>query len=229
MQKPSHIVSFACTALTAAAFVAVTGDVFAQTNRAPAPRQAAPNWYIGGGIGNSKIKQFNDTFLNVPAPSTGGGLYEIDRTSPSYKVFGGMMLHPNIGMELGYMSLGTFGARRDATAPAGTLSARVQTGGLYFDVVGWAPLAERFALFAKIGYLASTTKITGNSTITGVVAPTTKRSEMNLKYGLGAQFNYNREVAFRAEWERVTNVGNKNHYGFETNVEAITASMLYRF
>jgi OmpA-OmpF porin, OOP family len=229
MKQPSYLVSFTGAAITAAALVAVTSNAFAQSNRAPAPREAAPNWYIGGGFGNSKIKDFDNTFLNAPPPSANAGLYEVDKTSPSFKVFGGTKLHPNLGVEFGYMSLGTFGARRDALSPDTTLSARIRTGGLYFDVVGWAPLAERFALFAKVGYLASYTQIAGNSTNATIVAPTTKRRELNLKYGLGAQFDYNRAIAFRAEWERVTNLGNKNDYGFETNAEAITASVLYRF
>lgn len=229
MKKSTHLVSITRAVMTTAALVAMTGEAFAQANRVPAPRQATPNWYIGGGIGNSKIKEFDNTFLTAPAPSASGGLYHVDRTSPSFKAFVGTKLHPNLGVELGYMNLGSFGARRDATAPNGTLSARIRTGGLYFDVVGWAPLAERFALFAKVGYLASDTKIAGNSTIAGVDAPTTKRRETNFKYGLGAQFDYNREIAFRAEWERVTNLGNKNDYGFETNAETITASAIYRF
>jgi OmpA-OmpF porin, OOP family len=229
MKTRSYLASFARAALSTAALVAVTSDAFAQTNRVPAPSQAAPNWYIGGGVGNAKIKDFKSSFLTPPPPSTSGGLYDVDRSSPSYKAFVGTQLHRNFGLELGYMGIGSFGARRDTAGPAGTLAARIQTSGLYFDAIGWAPIADRFALFAKIGILASDTRIAGSSTVAGLVAPNTKRREVNLKYGLGAQFNYNREIAFRAEWERINNLGNKNDYGLETNAEVITASVLYRF
>ena len=211
--------------------VAVASIASAQTRRpTPAPVQAEPSWYIGVGGGTSRMaKEFDSGFLATPG-FTDTGIDQSVRTGTPFKLFAGTKFSQNLGVELGYINLGSFSAQRAYTAPAtGRVDARARISGLTFDLVGWAPVAESFALFAKLGYFASNTQIDGHSTVTGVLAPQTKRRETNLHYGLGAQYNYTRALAFRAEWEMFKNVGNKNDYGFEANLQSITASALYRF
>lgn len=213
--------------LAAALALGAAADAAAQQRRAAVAAQAEPAWYVGvsGGVASVKINSADYNQLSGATSSA----FNPDTTHPMARVFGGFKLHKNWSLELGYGSFGSFGARREFSSPAGALDTQVKVSGFTFHVVGWLPVSESLSAFAKIGYLAATIKTDADVTVAGYSAPDLKRKEINLSYGLGLQYDLSRNWALRAEWEQMKNVGNKNDYGFESNLTVTSGSALYRF
>jgi len=110
-----------------------------------------------------------------------GGL-ATDRSSTGGKLYGGYGFMPNLGVEAGYADLGK------ASSPAGD----VKGSGVYVDLVGTVPIAEGFSAIGRVG------AFNGKSSVTGGASETST----NPKYGLGVQYDFNKQTGIRGEWER---------------------------
>jgi OOP family OmpA-OmpF porin len=111
-----------------------------------------------------------------------GGL-PTDRSSGAGKVWGGWQFSPNFAAELGYTDLGK------TSSPA----ADAKTKGFFIDGVGMWPFTDQLSGLARIGaYWAKTDLST-----TGDSDRSTK-----LKYGVGLQWDFNKQVGARLEYER---------------------------
>jgi OOP family OmpA-OmpF porin len=110
-----------------------------------------------------------------------GGL-STDRSSTGGKLYGGYSFTPNIAAELGYADVGK------ASSAAGS----VKGHGLYADLVGTVPLGNNFSALGRVGVFNGKTSVTGG----------TSDSSTNAKYGLGVQYDFNKQAGIRGEWER---------------------------
>ncbi|MEY4749214.1 MAG: hypothetical protein RIQ60_1428 [Pseudomonadota bacterium] len=97
------------------------------------------------------------------------------------KLYGGYQLLPSVAVEAGIARLGHI----DNTS--GTLHSRAT----YVDAVGALPLYGSWSLLGRAG-LAHVGLDTSNGNDSG----------NGLKLGLGAQYDFKRQVALRGEWER---------------------------
>lgn len=141
---------------------------------------AAENkFYLGASVGENTIEEDN-VFA--------GDDFEDEDTG--FKAFGGYQFHPNFAVEGNYT---VFGDTEDRVAGVKT-EVEFDTFGL--SLVGIAPIAERFDLFAKLGiaFWDAEVKAFGLSD---------DDDGTDLSYGLGARFNFNEQVSVRAEYEGI--------------------------
>ena len=110
-----------------------------------------------------------------------GGL-STDRKDTSYKLYGGYGFTPNLGVELGYANFGKF------TSSAGS----VKADGVYLDGVGTLPLGAGFSALGRVGVF--------NGKLDSSLAGSDRGT--NFKVGAGLQYDFDKNTALRAEWER---------------------------
>lgn len=99
----------------------------------------------------------------------------------SYGIFGGYKFNDNVAAELNVRHLTKIG------------SVDVSQAGL--AVLGIVPVSKEFSVFARLGYNnLSASASAGNTTVTS--------STSGALYGVGVNFQVNKEVGIRAEYQR---------------------------
>lgn len=189
--------------------------------------------YIGANVGRTKADFSNDSINNT---LTGQGLTVNSRTEDNretgYKIFGGYQFHPNFAVEGGYFDLGKFSYSFNATragppATTGTFTGNTRVRGLNLDLVGIAPVTDRFSVFGRVGAAYAQTRADFAST--GAVAPqtfSTSSNKTNLKVGLGLQYAITEALSLRAELERYRVNDPVRNRG---NVDMASVGLVYRF
>jgi len=112
-----------------------------------------------------------------------------------FKILGGYRFHPNIAAEVGY---GMLFDKSD-----------VEVTALEFVAVGMFPIANQFSIIGKLG-LANVE----------VDSPGGSEDKTELTWGIGVQFDVNRQVAVRALWQR---------YETEDAVDFLAIGVTYKF
>jgi OOP family OmpA-OmpF porin len=140
----------------------------------------------------------NTWSLNSKAPGQ-------DNLSMGFRIAGGYHFTRNWGAELGYAQSGN-----------GTIN------GLDYHVestqlaaVGTYPLNDQFDLFAKLGVAAN--KLAGNTT----------GSKNDLLYGVGGQYNFNKQVGVRLQYEDIGKVSDTP--GYDSKASNIALGLAYNF
>jgi len=148
---------------------------------------ASAQWYVGGGVGSSKIRGADGTV----APLTLSGA---DSNKGSAKIYGGYQITPSWGVEAQYSDLGNrdFSIRNAAglTLATGTL----KTSQFSIAGTGTLPLAANFSLIGKLGVSRNHGKVSAP----GVSDSGSKTSPM---IGVGAVYNFTPKLAVRLEYE----------------------------
>lgn len=163
-----------------------------------ASQASAQGFYIGGSVGKSDFDDNNTTGLITSGT--------VDGKDTGFKIFGGYQFNQNFGVELAYVDLGQasysgfFGA---VPVTGGT----VKTSGLNISAVGTLPLGSGFALFGKAGLFTWEAK--ANDTTGGLPFSATDDG-VDLSLGIGASYDFTKNFAIRAEWERFKAVGDIN-------------------
>ncbi|MFN2645154.1 MAG: outer membrane beta-barrel protein [Burkholderiales bacterium] len=130
--------------------------------------------YIGGSIGQSKFK-------------ADCGPLDCDKEDTSFRLFGGYQFTPNIAAELGYASLGKLkvnGIDGDIEATAWDLSA-----------VGMFPIVDKLSILGRLGVARVEGKASG-------AFGSESDTKNGVTFGLGAQYDFTRNLGLRAEWQR---------------------------
>jgi OOP family OmpA-OmpF porin len=191
---------------------------------------ATGNWYVGAGIGQARASIPDST---VASELTGTGATAIgnsnDKTSVAGKVFLGYQFNKYVAAESGYFRLGDF-SLDTTTTPAGTVHGDLKSRkGWNFDVVGTAPIvADKFLLLGRLGIQSSKTSdlFSGSGAAAPLANPAPSKNLVSYKYGVGAEFDFTKNVGVRGEWERYRV---SDGFNGKMNVDAVTASVLYRF
>lgn len=131
--------------------------------------------YFGANFGSS------DYDLGGCAPGT-----SCEGNNFGFKVYGGGQLTRMLGLELSYVDLGTVGRNNGDT----------WARGLNLGLVANAPMGP-VNVFAKLGGVYGWTH--QSSPIAGVA--TGKNADLDISYGLGAQFDVTRKLAIRGDWD----------------------------
>jgi OOP family OmpA-OmpF porin len=193
-------------------FLLVIGITLAVASNAAFTQQSDKGWYGGISVGRSKV-DIDDSFVAV-AGATASSITK-DEKDTGYKLYAGYQFNRNFALEGGWTDFGRFSATNTVTAPAaGSLRSTIKASGLHLDAIGILPIQSGFSLFGKIGTIYTTTK--GSDTTTGAVVllpganPNPRRREWNLKYGIGAAYDFTNTVGVRAEYEVARKVGDVN-------------------
>jgi OOP family OmpA-OmpF porin len=132
-----------------------------------------------------------------------GGL-STDRSSTGGKLYGGYGFTPNIAVEAGYADLGK------ASSAAGDS----KTHGLYVDLVGTVPITQSLSALGRVG------AFNGKNTTLGSSESSTKP-----KVGAGLQYDFNKQMGVRGEWERYR----FKAAGSNTDADLYTVGVNYKF
>lgn len=197
----------------------------------PITAWADGTFYGGAGIGLAKTGIDKNALPIGGATATTLSRSDAD---PSGKVFAGFQITPAFAVEAGYVDLGTTSATRTMTAPlAGTASVSAKNTGWFIDLVGMMPMGvSNTSVIGRVGRVSSLT--TKSLSTTGAVAPLAgidpnpREREANWKFGAGAQYDFGKTMAARAEWERYTRLG--SDIGTGTSIaDMFSLNLLIRF
>lgn len=156
-------------------------------------RQDTGGFYLGAGVGGSQARNFCD--------DAGAFAGACDEKDTAWKISAGYRFNRYVAVEAGYVNLGkiSFDGRVGATAFSGS----ARTDGVEFLAVGYIPLAEGFSLFGKLGTFVWDTR---GSAAAGAFVGGGKDNGTDVTYGLGLQYDFNRNLSARLEWQRYNNI-----------------------
>jgi OmpA-OmpF porin, OOP family len=194
---------------------------------APLAISADPGWYLGfnGGQSESDIDRERIT-ADLLSQGFSTTFLDDNERDKGFKVFGGYQFTKNWSMEGGYYDLGDFGYTA-ATAPSGSLHGVLGVRGLNLDAVLSLPFTEKFSAFGRVGLAYTESEGAFESTgLVTVLAPNSEERETNLKYGVGLEYAFTRNLGMRLEAERYRiddSVGNRG------DIDLFSVGMLFRF
>jgi len=165
--------------------------------------------YVGGSIGQSRVD------LDCSGTTT------CDRSDTAFKLFGGYMFTPNIGVEGVYYNQGK--ARLTGTDPLlGNVAVDYKGDGFGAYVLGVAPF-DRFSVFGKIGLVSAKIKGDASSSVLGTASASDRST--NLGWGIGAGYDFSKNLGARLEFERVR----VEFQGDKNDADLVTIGVVYRF
>jgi len=180
---------------------------------------AEGNWYFGGSVGQASIDTDNVArdVANLLRDDYGAtGVYSSkDESDTSFKLFAGYKFNSNFAIEGGYADFGNFNAK--AGGVIGTpisVKAKGESYAVFVDAVGTLPLNDSFSIFGKAGAAYAHTKMKVSGSWAGFTDSESETdNEVVPKLGLGAEYNFTKSVAVRAEYEKYFNVGDSDKTG----------------
>jgi OOP family OmpA-OmpF porin len=184
------------------------------------------SYYYGGlsvGQSHSALNEQATSNSLLGAYATSSMAHEQQDTA--YRLFGGYQLNRNIAIEGGYFNLGKF--TYSANAPSGTLNGKYEVEGIHLDLVGTAPLTDKFALLGRLGIQYANTRDAFNGTaVGGGINASPNERETNLKVGVGMQYAFTPNVLLRGEAERYRL---KDGVGNHGDVNVFSMSLVFPF
>jgi OOP family OmpA-OmpF porin len=181
--------------------------------------------YIGGGLGHVDADPNKGDYSDqTPGAGTNTGT----DNSTAWKLYGGLQLDKNWGVEAGYAHLGQF--QNSYSLPA-TGSSAVGTNKLSawsLAGTGTYPINQAFSLNAKAGVAL----LRSNYSFSGVgpsylSGDSGNDHSTNLLLGVGGQYNLNKNVALRLDYENYGKIGqNTNNLTTPGTTGDVKPSML---
>ena len=161
--------------------VVIAAALFASTAMAE-----GTGWNIGASVGASELRDESGDC---------DGTASCDTSDVGYKISAGYSFMPNFAIEMAYVDLGKadFGSG-DTMSFSGT--------GFAAYGIGIYPVDD-FSLFAKVGFSnlktkASVVSATSDPPVSGSISST----NTNFAWGIGAGYNFTRNISAALEWER---------------------------
>jgi OOP family OmpA-OmpF porin len=187
-----------------ASAMAFVGPAFAQDT----------GFYLGGALGQTSVD------LDCT------GTTSCDDEDSSWRIFGGYQFNKHLALEFGYADLGesTASVSVPPFIATGTLEATVWD----LVAVGSLPIADRFSIFGKIGLYRADTDF--SVTVPGLGSASESDSNTDLTYGVGARYDFTRNLGVRLEWQRYQDVGGE-FFGetAESDVDVISVAVIWKF
>lgn len=184
--------------------------------------QDVPNW-IGVSVGNTQFSNGNNNF-NSSNTLSGITSTSTENSDNAWKIYLGIPFNKNLGLELGYAKLGDQTISGMFTGnPA---SSRATSTAYLFDLIGNYDFNESFSLLGKVGMHRWGVNSDTQKTPTG--GGTDGADGFDFTYGLGVQYNVNKDVGLRMEWERINDMGHEGTTG-KIDASLITIGVVYRF
>jgi OOP family OmpA-OmpF porin len=165
--------------------------------------------YAGASIGQSR----------VDLDCTGAD--SCDKTGTAFKLFGGYMFTPNLGVEGAYYNQGK-ATVSGTDAVLGNVTGEFKGDGFGLYGVAVAPF-DQFSVFGKLGVVSSKIKVTATSSNLGTASDS--ESKTKIAWGIGGGYDFSRNLGARLEFERVR----VEFMDEKTDVDLITVGLVYRF
>ena len=174
--------------------------------------------YVGASVGQSDYK----------VDCT--GLTTCDTKDTGYKLFGGYMFTPNLGIEGGWVDLGETTSSVALVLPGieggtivGAASAVLKASGPFLAAVAAAPIGSG-SVFGKLGVANLKSELTAS---TFGQTETTSVRATDAFFGIGASYGFSRNFSVRAEWERFRIKW--NNPAEKDDVDLLSVGATYRF
>ena len=158
--------------------IAVVG--LGMTSAVAMAADADPGFYIGAGVGESRLEVDEVDF---------------DESDTAFKLYGGYRFNPYFSIELAYFDGGT--AEEEQRDLPATLE--IESSGVNVSAMVTAPFGENFSLFGKLGYASLDFEVAAN--VLGERIELDDATEEELSFGAGAAYKINENFSLRAEYE----------------------------
>jgi len=177
---------------------------------------ASAQGYVGASVGQSKLD------LDC------AGLTTCDTKDTGWKVFGGYMFTPYLGVEGAYLNLGK--ATGSGTTLVGkttlTASGTLKASGFGLWGVGAFPIGDG-SIFAKVGLASIQNKLDSTGSAGGAFATGSEKATLSdFSFGVGGQYNFMPNFGARIEWERFKG---KVPGDVKFDINYVSAGLMYRF
>ena len=192
--------------------IASTGLVAATACISPLAFAQDSGWYVGASAGQSKAKDSCPNSIPVGV--------SCDDTSGAYGVFGGYQFNKYLGAELGYTDLG------EVTASGLGTTETIKVKGIELLGVGTFPINPQFEVYGKVGVFFWDLKDSCAGTLCGFSSQSDTGTD--LTYGLGAKFNFTKNVGVRVQYQRYKDIGNEATTG-KDDVDVISVGVVFKF
>jgi OOP family OmpA-OmpF porin len=169
--------------------------------------------YLGAGIGSSLYQKSCDGVANCEDNNLGS------------RYFLGYQFHPNVAVEVGYVSHGKAQANDVVAGIASDASFKAR--GWEFVVLGLYPVHPQVSLFGKLGAVFAHTEATASGPIGRFTPGNNKETSTNLTFGLGAQWFPLQNWGGRAEWQRYQGVGGPTT--LKDDIDFFSLSLMFRW
>lgn len=162
---------------------------------------AQDSYFYGGvGVGQSRSMVDDEAVIGkLRANGATSATISVNESDTTFKGFVGYQMNRNIGVEAGYFNLGKSGFTAN-TVPNGSYSNERKIDGVNLDLVGTLPFTDKWSGLARVG--ANYANVKDSSTSTGAVrlaSASSSEKSLNLRYGLGVQYEVNQSLLVRAE------------------------------
>jgi OOP family OmpA-OmpF porin len=181
---------------------------------------ASAQWYIGGGVGSAQAK------LGTYSPAVGVTVNGNSSRDTSFKLFGGYQFTPNWGIEGQYSDLGRYDYTVSQAGASGNGTYRVDQWSL--AGTGTLPLSNNFYLMAKLGVSSNHVRASSVCVPLGC-ASSSSGSKSDLLAGIGAGYNFNKNIGVRVEYENFGKMANVANGGGSVKGENWAVSLKYSF
>ncbi|MGA8864244.1 MAG: outer membrane beta-barrel protein [Gallionella sp.] len=176
----------------------------------------AEGYYAALDAGQSKAK---DACTGVP-----GGWTGCSDTGTMVRIAGGYQFTPMWGAEISYADLGS------ASLGSGIISSIAVSGNYKASSVqlsgtGTFPVTDAFSIIAKLGIASTDLTVTASG---GGVSVDQSATTTKAAFGIGAQYDFTKNISVRAQYEDLGDVGDSNTTG-TSNVTLLSAGLVYKF
>src|SRR4051794_38795733 len=161
-----------------------------------------------------------------------------DNTDIGYQANFGYRFHRFIAGELGLAQFGELASRGTADMDFGngngpvpvSLKYSFKVGGPIFSVLGILPFSDQFEAYVRVGYLFASTNRELSSNVDGQssVGQSARGDSQHPVYGVGFGWNINPMYSVRAEYQSLSDVGQKSRNGTE-NFNTASLGIVVRF
>ena len=184
---------------TIAALLAASGLVVSSASMAQG-KPADTGFYAGATIGQSDFSSADCSGVTCDTKDT------------AFRILGGYQINRNFAAEIGYHDFGkvTINGVGDVKANA------IELVGL-----GMYPINPQFSVYGKLGFYRGEAKLSGDF-------GDGKETNTDLTYGVGVQYNFNRQLGVRGEWQRYSKLGGDDTGG-DSDVDVLSIGVVFRF
>jgi opacity protein-like surface antigen len=168
----------------------------------------AEGFYAALDLGQATAK---DACTGLPPGTTG-----CKDTAPLYRIAGGYQFAPMWGAEVSYAVYG-----KESAGTLGSFSLDWQFSGFQVSGIGTFPLGNDFSLIGKLGIAQTKIELTSGGL-------SESATSTNLAYGIGAQYDFTKSVAVRAQYEDLGTVGDTNTTGTSKDT-LLSAGVILKF
>jgi len=170
---------------------------------APALSQES-GWYAGVGLGQAS----HDVDC--------AGTTSCDDNDTAWKIFGGYQFNKYLGVEVGYTDLGK------ASLSDAISTTAFEVKGFEVLAVGTYPINQQFEIFGKAGFFRWDLDVKDN------VFGSISESGTDFTFGIGAKYNFSKNLGLRLEWQRYNDIGNDSTTG-TSDSDFIGLGLVFKF